>query len=159
EGKGDPSARIHSQPASGRHRRTLPIGQPSRTDRRAATAYPRRLYVGPVRVCIVGAGAVGGLLGARLGRAGRDATARARGESLTAIRANGLTVVEPDGAMSVAPDVVAADDLAVFGPQDLVVLAVKAHQIVDIADRLDLLYDDGTVVVPLQNGVPWWFFQ
>ena len=61
--------------------------------------------------------------------------------------------------MVVAPAVVAADDLGAFGPQDVVVLALKAHQIASIADRLDAVYDDDTVVVPVQNGVPWWLFQ
>ena len=54
---------------------------------------------------------------------------------------------------------VASDDLAVFGPQDLVILALKAHQIAAIAPGLDVLYGAETVVLPVQNGVPWWFFQ
>ena len=69
------------------------------------------------------------------------------------------TLVEPDGSVVAAPTVDASDDLADLGPQDVVVLALKAHQIAAIADRLEALYDDGTVVVPMQNGVPWWFFQ
>lgn len=112
-----------------------------------------------MRVCVVGAGAIGGLLGVRLAGAGHEVSVLARGESLAAIQAQGLTLVEPDGSIAVARAVAAADDLAAFGPQDLVVLALKAHQIADVAERLELLYDDVTVVVPLQNGVPWWFFQ
>jgi 2-dehydropantoate 2-reductase len=82
----------------------------------------------------------------------------ARGESLVAIRTDGLRLVEPDGSVLVA-DVDASDDLASFGPQDLVILALKAHQLVEVASQLPVLYHDETVVLTLQNGVPWWFFQ
>jgi 2-dehydropantoate 2-reductase len=112
-----------------------------------------------VRVCIVGAGAIGGLLGVRLAIAGHDVSVLARGDNLDAIRSGGLKLVEPDGAVLVASVGRASDDLADLGPQDLVFLALKAHQITSVADRLSLLYDDSTVVIPLQNGVPWWFFQ
>ena len=112
-----------------------------------------------VRICIVGAGAIGGLLGARLAIAGHELSVFARGDTLRAIRAGGITLVEPDGSMVVARNVVASDDLCELGPQDVVVLALKAHQLVEVAERLEALYSDSTVVVPLQNGVPWWFFQ
>jgi 2-dehydropantoate 2-reductase len=55
--------------------------------------------------------------------------------------------------------IVASGDFAELGPHDLVVLALKAHQIAQIADRLPLLYGDETVVLPMQNGIPWWFFE
>ncbi len=110
-------------------------------------------------MCIVGAGAIGGLLGVRLAVAGHQVSVLARGDNLAAIRAHGLRLVEPDGSTSVASSVDAVDDLAELGSQDVVVLALKAHQIAGIADRLDAVYHDGTVVVPVQNGVPWWFFQ
>ncbi|MEA3186154.1 MAG: 2-dehydropantoate 2-reductase, partial [Ilumatobacteraceae bacterium] len=112
-----------------------------------------------MRVCIVGAGAIGGLLGVRLAIAGHELSVLARGETLTSIKASGLTLIEPDGTTLVAPEMRASDDLADLGQQDLVFLALKAHQIAAVADRLALLYDDSTVVIPLQNGVPWWFFQ
>lgn len=112
-----------------------------------------------MRVCIVGAGAIGGLLGVRLSKSGHDVSVLARGDNLEAIRSHGLKLVEPDGSMLVAPVDRASDDLADLGPQDLVFVALKAHQIAAVADRLSLLYDDSTVVIPLQNGVPWWFFQ
>jgi 2-dehydropantoate 2-reductase len=112
-----------------------------------------------VRVCIVGAGAIGGLLGTRLARAGDQVSVLARGESLAAIRSDGLVLVEPDGSVHVARDIAVAAELAAFGPQDVVVLAVKAHQLADVAAELEHLYDEATVVVPLQNGLPWWFFQ
>jgi 2-dehydropantoate 2-reductase len=112
-----------------------------------------------MRVCIVGAGAIGGLLGARLALAGQQVNVLARGDNLTAIRSNGFTLVEPDGVVRVSPPVHASENLAELGAQDLVFVALKAHQIGAIAERLALLFDDGTVVIPLQNGVPWWFFQ
>ena len=112
-----------------------------------------------MRVCIVGAGAIGGLLGVRLALAGEQVSVLARRDNLAAIRSNGLTLVEPDGTVVAAAAVEAAEDLGALGPQDAIVLAIKAHQIAEIAPRLDAVYHDGTVVVPVQNGVPWWFFQ
>jgi 2-dehydropantoate 2-reductase len=112
-----------------------------------------------VRVCIVGGGAIGGLLAVRLAEAGQQVSVLARGESLEAIRSDGLSLVEPDGSMVVASGVAAVHDLGAVGPQDVVIIAVKAHQIAGIADRLEVVYHDDTVVVPVQNGVPWWFFQ
>ncbi len=112
-----------------------------------------------MRVCIVGAGAIGGLLGVRLALAGQQVSLLARGDNLAAIRTKGLTLVEPDGVEKVASQVQASDDFADLGAQDVVFLALKAHQIGAIAEQLELLFDEGTAIVPLQNGVPWWFFQ
>ena len=112
-----------------------------------------------MRVGIVGAGAIGGLLGVRLALAGHQVSMLARGEVVAAIRAKGMTLVEPDGTVHVATDLHASDDFAALGPQDLLILALKAQQIEGVAERLALLYDAETVVLPLQNGVPWWFFQ
>ena len=82
----------------------------------------------------------------------------ARGPHLDAIRSGGLRLLEPDGS-TVVGRVAASSDLTDLGPQDVVLLALKAHQIEAVAPSLHLLYDEGTTVVPLQNGVPWWFFQ
>jgi 2-dehydropantoate 2-reductase len=112
-----------------------------------------------MRVCIVGAGAIGGLVGARLARAGEHVSILARGENLDAIARNGLAVVEPDGSTWRAPVAAASADVDELGPHDVVVLALKAHQLSGMADRLPALYGDTTVVLPMQNGVPWWFFQ
>jgi 2-dehydropantoate 2-reductase len=112
-----------------------------------------------VRICIVGAGAIGGLLGARLALADHDVSVFARGENLDAIRSNGLRLIEPGGSELVAKDLRASGDLVDLGVQDVIVLAMKAHQIRDVAGQLASLYDDSTVVIPMQNGVPWWFFQ
>ncbi|MBU6515343.1 MAG: 2-dehydropantoate 2-reductase [Acidobacteriota bacterium] len=112
-----------------------------------------------MRVCVVGAGAIGGLLAVRLANSGHDVSVLARGAHLAAIAASGLTLVEPDGSSLVAQGLRASDDLATMGTQDLVILALKAHQVVEIAEQLPQLYHDDTVVLPLQNGIPWWFFQ
>jgi 2-dehydropantoate 2-reductase len=112
-----------------------------------------------MRICIVGAGAIGGLLGARLALAGHDVSVFARGENLDAIRSNGLRLIEPGGSELVAKNLRASGDLANLGVQDVIVLALKAHQIRDVAEQLASLYNDSTVVIPMQNGVPWWFFQ
>jgi 2-dehydropantoate 2-reductase len=112
-----------------------------------------------MRACIVGAGAIGGLVGARLARSGEHVSVLARGDNLDAIRSKGLTVVEPDGETWTTPVAAASADVDELGPQDVIVLALKAHQIAAIADRLPALYDADSVVVPMQNGVPWWFFQ
>ena len=112
-----------------------------------------------MRICIVGAGAIGGLVGARLAAAGETVSVLARGANLEAISARGLTVVEPDGTQLRAPVAAASADTGSLGLQDVIVLALKAHQLAGIARHLEALYDPDTVVVPMQNGVPWWFFQ
>jgi 2-dehydropantoate 2-reductase len=109
--------------------------------------------------CVVGAGAIGGLVAARLALSGQPVSVVARGDNLAAIRTGGLTLVSPDGTRSVATGIVASDDVEALGPHDVVVLAVKAHQLAAVAPSLRALYDDDTVVVALQNGIPWWFFQ
>jgi 2-dehydropantoate 2-reductase len=83
----------------------------------------------------------------------------ARGDNLAAICSDGLKLVAPDGSVLVATDLEASDDVGLLGKQDVVFLALKAHQIAGVAHLLPLLYHEETVVVTLQNGVPWWFFQ
>lgn len=111
------------------------------------------------RVCVLGTGAVGGLVGARLADTGVDVTLVDRGEQLEALRENGLTLLRPDGdPLRVGPERVAADTREA-GEHDLVVLAVKAYDLPDAARTLDPLVGPGTVVLPLQNGIPWWYFH
>ena len=112
-----------------------------------------------MRVCVVGAGAIGGLLGAKLSLAGQDVTLIARGPHLAAIRENGLELIMDDGTELIANDCVATDDISQAGPQDLVILAIKAHQIEPIAAELRSLFRDQTAVITVQNGIPWWYFQ
>src|SRR4051812_41478998 len=107
------------------------------------------------RVCVVGAGAVGGMIGARLAAAGTPTSALARGATLEALRDNGWQLHE-DGQLISAP-VTASDDPAELGEQDVVVVAVKAQALPELATRLAPLMGPDTVVVPAMNGVPWWF--
>ena len=109
-----------------------------------------------MRICVVGAGAIGGLVAVELAAAGEDVTVVARGPHLAAIRERGLTLVA-DGAERVAR-VRATDRLAEAGTHDLVVLAVKAHQLAPIAPELPALLGPATGVIAAQNGIPWWYF-
>ena len=112
-----------------------------------------------MKICVVGAGAIGGLLGARLAVADEDVTLVARGAHLEAIRAGGLEVTMQDGAVVRAEGVEATDDLKTCGPQDLVILGLKAHQISPVAGDLPALLGPETIVLTTQNGIPWWYFQ
>jgi 2-dehydropantoate 2-reductase len=105
-----------------------------------------------MRIAILAAGAVGGYVGARLGKAGHDVALVARGDHLAAIRANGLTVRTPDGEIGFSPSV-ATDDPAEIGPVDAVVFAVKAHHAEAAAKQCKPLLRPGTGVVPFLNGV------
>ena len=112
-----------------------------------------------MRICIVGAGAIGGLLGARLALAGNDVSLIARGPHLEAIARDGLRLIGEDGISQVARPTCATDSLALAGRQDLVILAMKAHQVADVAPQLHLLLDADTRIVTMQNGIPWWYFH
>lgn len=112
-----------------------------------------------MRVCIVGAGAIGGLLGVRLALSANDVTLIARGPHLDAISRKGLRLVMKDGSEHVARDLRATGDIREAGPQDVVILAVKAHQIAAIAAELQAMYTPDTTIVTTQNGIPWWYFQ
>jgi len=109
-----------------------------------------------MRACIVGAGAIGSFLGARLSRSGVEVSALARGATAAALRAHGFRL-EQGGDLLNAP-VRVAEDPAAIGPQDLVVLAVKGPSLVQAADKVPPLLGPDTVVLTAMNGVPWWFF-
>jgi 2-dehydropantoate 2-reductase len=111
----------------------------------------------PLRVCIYGAGAIGGWLGVRLARAGHSVSVVARGQTLANLRAQGLSLQE-SGQTHHAP-VRASDQSAELGVQDLVVIAVKAPALLDVARHIAPLLGPDTVVLTAMNGVPWWFFQ
>ena len=111
-----------------------------------------------MRLCVFGAGAIGGYIAARLASAGTvDLSLVARGAHLQAIRANGLRLIEA-GAETIHR-LAAGDDAAEFGRQDVVLLAVKAHSVTGALDRLAPLIGPDTAVVTMQNGVPWWYFH
>ncbi len=110
------------------------------------------------RICIFGAGAIGGLIGGKLVRAqAGDVTFIARGRQLEALQTRGLTIASEAEHFTVP--VRASDDPARFGPQDYVVLAVKAHAVPHILDALEPLLGPETAVVTTQNGIPWWYFD
>lgn len=112
-----------------------------------------------MKICVVGAGAIGGLLAARMAQAGERVTVVDVGPHLEAIRADGLRVTLADGEKVTARPLLATDDPARAGPQDLVILALKAHVIGQVAERLAALNGPDTMILPLQNGLPWWYFQ
>jgi 2-dehydropantoate 2-reductase len=111
-----------------------------------------------MKVCIVGAGAIGGLLAVRLALSGTDVCVVARGPHLQAIRSRGLTLLEEDGRAGTAR-LVASQALEDLGPQDVVVLGMKAHQVAAVAPDLRHLLGPETSVVTTQNGLPFWYFQ
>jgi len=106
---------------------------------------------------VVGAGSIGGFLGARLALAGEDVTFVARGANLKAIETQGFKLIEEDGAERIAAGVKAAP-IDRCGPHDVVLLAVKAHQVGALAKDLGRLIGPDTTLVTLQNGIPWWYF-
>jgi 2-dehydropantoate 2-reductase len=112
-----------------------------------------------MKICIVGAGAIGGYLGARLALAGEQVTLIARGAHLDAIQRQGLALESADGSREIARPALATSSMAAAGTQDVVVAAVKAHQLLAIAAEMRALYSAGTIVVTAQNGIPWWYFH
>ncbi|MCW5737483.1 MAG: 2-dehydropantoate 2-reductase [Enhydrobacter sp.] len=109
-----------------------------------------------MKLCIVGAGAVGGLIGTRLAVSGAKVSALARGQTLAALRAHGWRLKEGDRLLS-APALALSSDARELGPQDLVVIAVKAPVTAALAEAVVPLLGPSTVVLPAMNGVPWWF--
>ena len=112
-----------------------------------------------MKICVVGAGAIGGLVGVKMALAGEDVTLIDVGPHLDAIRKNGLKLISPDGTEEVARDLKATSNMAEAGKQDLVVLAVKTHIIETIVKDLRALFGPDTMILPIQNGLPWWYFQ
>lgn len=111
-----------------------------------------------MKICVVGAGAIGGYMAVRLNRAGHDVSVIARGPHLAAIRANGMKLIEEQGE-SVADGLTATDRIRDLGAHDVVLLALKAHQIAAVVDDLPALFGPDTCLVTLQNGIPWWYFR
>jgi 2-dehydropantoate 2-reductase len=110
-----------------------------------------------LKVCVVGAGAIGGFLGTRLALTGEaDVAALARGTTLVALRDHGWRL-ESDGQQFSAPAARAADDPRELGIQDLVILTVKAPALPRLAPTLGPLIGAETLILPAMNGVPWWF--
>jgi 2-dehydropantoate 2-reductase len=112
-----------------------------------------------MKIAIIGAGAIGGYVGVKLALAGEDVTFIVRGANLDAIRRHGMKLVMSDGSEHVANRVKATNDYAVAGPQDMVILAMKAHQVESVANDVPRLFGPETIVVTMQNGIPYWYFH
>jgi 2-dehydropantoate 2-reductase len=110
-----------------------------------------------VRICVFGAGSVGGYLAGFLARGGADVSVVARGAHLAAIRANGLKVETPDGSITVR--LAASDDPAELGQQDAVLVTVKAPALGAVAATIAPLLGPDTPVAFAMNGIPWWYFH
>ena len=111
-----------------------------------------------MRICVVGAGAMGGLLGVRMAEQGHQVSLIARGPHLAAIVERGLSLRQ-NGVETCARSVTATGNMGECGLQDVVLLALKAHQIASVIGQLPSLLGPDTVIVTLQNGIPWWYFQ
>ena len=112
-----------------------------------------------MKIAVVGAGAIGGYLGTKLARAGEDVTFIARNRNLAAINAHGFKLILEDGREEHAPTARAVQHTAEAGPQDVVLLTVKAHQVGDLLPDLRALFGPQTSVVTMINGIPWWYFH
>ena len=110
-----------------------------------------------MKVCIYGAGAIGGYMAVMMKRGGIDVSLVARGAHLGAMKANGLTLLM--GGETITERMPATNDPQELGPQDYVIIGLKAHQAWESAEHLAPLFGPHTAVVTAQNGVPWWYFH
>lgn len=110
-----------------------------------------------MKICIFGAGAIGGYMGAKLAQAGADVSLVARGPHLKAMRENGLRLIEESGETTV--NVTASDNVEELGPQDYVIVTLKAHSVPPVVPKMQPLIGDNTTIVSGVNGVPWWYFH
>ena len=110
-----------------------------------------------MKICIYGAGAVGGFIGTKLAHAGNNVSAVARGVTLTALRERGLRL--HSGGTIFTETVRATDDPTKLGVQDLVIVAVKATALAGVAQKISPLIGPETIVMTAMNGISWWFFD
>ncbi|MCV2369109.1 2-dehydropantoate 2-reductase [Roseateles oligotrophus] len=112
-----------------------------------------------MKFAVVGAGAIGGLLGSRLSLAGEEVVFIARNQNLAAIQRNGFRLLLEDGSELHARQARAVQSMAEAGPQDVVLLTLKAHQVSEVLPDLRALFGPQTLLVSMINGLPWWYFQ
>jgi 2-dehydropantoate 2-reductase len=112
-----------------------------------------------MKICIVGAGAIGGMLGVKFALSGDDVTLILRGANLAAVQQNGLRLIEEDGNELLAQPIKATSVIADASVQDVVILTLKAHQVAPIAAELPALMHPDTRIITMQNGIPWWYFH
>jgi len=110
-----------------------------------------------MKICIVGAGAIGGMLGVKFALSGHDVTLILRGANLAAVRQSGMRLIEESGNELLAQPIKATSVIAEAGVQDVVILALKAHQVAAVAADLPALFHAETRVITMQNGIPWWY--
>ena len=111
-----------------------------------------------MKICIFGAGAIGGYMGCKLAQAGAEVSLVARGPHLAAMKSNGLTLIEEEqDPVTVA--VTASDNPADLGPQDYVIVTLKAHSVPPLVPQMQPLIGKNTTIVSGVNGVPWWYFH
>jgi len=110
-----------------------------------------------MKVCIFGAGAIGGYMGVKLAKAGADVSLVARGPHLAAMQEKGLTLIE-EGETTTVP-VTASEDPAALGVQDYVIVTLKAHSVPPVVSKMAPLIGPNTTIVSGVNGVPWWYFH
>jgi 2-dehydropantoate 2-reductase len=110
-----------------------------------------------MKLCIYGAGAIGGYLGAELALSGNEVTLIARGPHLEAMQNNGLTLIKAGESRTVK--ISCTDDPTEAGPQDYVIITLKAHSVAGIAEQILPLLGPETPIVTAQNGIPWWYFH
>ena len=110
-----------------------------------------------MKICVFGAGAIGGYMGAKLAQAGAEVSLVARGPHLAAMQAGGLTLIEEDSEVTVP--VTASDTPAEIGPQDYVIVTLKAHSVPPVVSKMAPLIGPDTTIVSGVNGVPWWYFH
>ena len=112
-----------------------------------------------MKICIVGAGAIGGMLGVKLALSGHEVTLILRGANLEAVQKNGLTLIEENGNQLLAKPAKATSSISQAGVQDVLILGMKAHQVSAVAADLPQLMHSATRLVTMQNGIPWWYFH
>lgn len=111
-----------------------------------------------MKICIFGAGAIGGYMGVKLAQAGADVGLVARGPHLAAMQRNGLSLIE-DGDQRSTVSVTASDTPEDLGPQDYVIVTLKAHSVPPVVPKMQPLIGPHTTIVSGVNGVPWWYFH
>jgi len=113
-----------------------------------------------MKICVIGGGgAIGGYLAVMLARAGNDVTVVARGATLAAIKERGLALIMDDQPEPLVAEVKAVEKIRDAETPDVIILAVKAHQVEPIIDDLAAIMGPETILIPMQNGIPWWYFQ
>jgi len=112
-----------------------------------------------MKICIVGAGAIGGMLGVKFALSGHEVTLILRGANLAAVQQGGMRLIEENGNELLAQPIKATSAIAEAGAQDVVILALKAHQVAAVAADIPALLHAGTRIITMQNGIPWWYFH